>query len=83
MAHFAELNDNNTVTRVIVVGNQDCLDDSGNESEDIGIAFCRSITTPDSRWVQTSYNANFRGKYACVGDVYDSDKDEFISSEPE
>ena len=35
----------------------------------------------EGTWIQTSYNANFRGKYAGVGDKYDSDKDEFVSPE--
>ena len=35
----------------------------------------------EGTWIQTSYNAKFRGKYAGVGDKYDSDKDEFVSPE--
>lgn len=80
MAHFAELDDANIVTRVIVVGNPDCLDENGNESEAVGIAFCQSITSPDSRWVQTSYNGNIRGKYAGIGDTYDPIADVFVST---
>lgn len=86
MAHFAELDSNNVVKRVIVVGNPDCLDEEGNESEEVGIAFCRSIISPDSTWVQTSYNGNMRGKYAAIGDTYDEVQDVFVSppvEEPE
>lgn len=79
MAHFAQLDENNIVTRVIVVGNPDCVDDDGNESEAVGIAFCQSLTSPDTTWVQTSYNGNFRGKYAGIGDIYDPIQDEFLS----
>lgn len=39
MAHFAQLDENNMVTQVIVVANDKCLDSDGNESEEIGVAF--------------------------------------------
>ncbi len=78
MAHFAQLDENNVVMRVIVVHNNELLD-NGSESEAKGIAFCQSLFGLDTRWVQTSYNANFRGKYAGIGDVYDLAKDEFAA----
>jgi hypothetical protein len=77
MAHFAELNENNVVTQVIVVHNNELLD-NGVESEAKGIAFCQSLF--GGNWIQTSYNANFRGKYAGVGDAYDGEK--FVAPEP-
>ena len=43
MAHFAKLDANNVVTQVIVVGNQDTADNSGTETESIGIAFCQKL----------------------------------------
>ena len=43
MAHFAQLNDSNVVISVNVIADADCLDDNGNESEAIGIAFCKSL----------------------------------------
>jgi len=76
MAHFAELGENNIVLRVIVVGNDDILDESGNESEEVGAAFCRRLL--GGVWKQTSYNANFRKNYAGVGFTYDSGRDAFI-----
>lgn len=79
MAHFAELNAGNTVLRVIVVGNADCLDANGQESEAVGIAFCQSLFGAETQWVQTSYNGNFRGKYAGVGDLYDAASDAFVT----
>ena len=82
MAHFAELDANNVVTRVIVVGNPDCLDENGQESEATGIAFCQSLFGADSRWVQTSYNGNMRHKYAGIGDTYDEQRDAFIAPSP-
>ncbi len=77
MAHFAELDDNNVVKRVIVVDNKDTADENGNEVEAIGIAFCQNLL--GGNWIQTSYNGNFRGKYASIGDTYDPIKDEFVS----
>lgn len=80
MAHFAELDENNVVTRVIVVSNDDCIDENGNESEAVGIAFCESLSL--GRWVQTSYNANFRKNYAGVGSTFDEARDAFIAPKP-
>ena len=79
MAHFAQLDENNVVMQVIVVNNTELLDESGQESEAKGIAFCQSLF--GGTWKQTSYNANFRGKYAGVGDKYDPVVDEFIALE--
>jgi hypothetical protein len=76
MAHFAELDENNIVKRVIVVHNNELLD-NGVESEAKGIQFCQSLY--GGNWVQTSYNSNFRNKYAGIGYRYDSITDEFIS----
>lgn len=78
MAHFAKLNENNIVTKVIVVHNNELMD-NGVESEAKGIAFCKSLFGQDTRWVQTSYNGNFRGMYAGVGYTYDSTNDVFVS----
>ena len=78
MAHFAELDADSKVLRVIVVGNQDCQDSNGQESEAVGIAFCQSLFGTDTIWVQTSYNGNMRGKYAGIGDTYDAASDLFV-----
>jgi hypothetical protein len=77
MAHFAEIDNNNIVLRVIVVNNEDCLDQYNNESEIVGAAFCHKLL--GGRWIQTSYNANIRGKYASPNDTYDSIQDIFIN----
>lgn len=79
MAHFAELDNNNTVTRVIVVDNKDILDSNGQESEVIGKQFCLQFGA--GPWVQTSYNAKFRKHYAGPGYTYDPAKDEFVRPE--
>ena len=70
MAHFAKI-ENGIVREVIVVNNEVILDGNGQEQESIGIAFCKSILGEDTDWVQTSYNAAFRGKYAELGDTWD------------
>ena len=80
MAHFAELDENNTVIRVIVVGNADTADANGVEKEEIGISFCQSLF--GGNWKQTSYNGNIRKNYAGVGYKYDSSIDAFISPQP-
>jgi len=82
MAHFAELNANNIVLRVIVVSNDDCLDSSGNESEEVGIAFCKNLFGSDTNWIQTSYNGRIRGSYAGIGNTYDPTEDKFYSPQP-
>lgn len=70
MAHFARI-ENGIVREVIVVNNEVLLDDNGVEQESIGIAFCKSLYGDNTEWVQTSYNGNFRGKYAGSGDKWD------------
>ena len=82
MAHFAQIDSDSIVTQVIVVSNDDCLDAAGNESEAVGIAFCKSLLGSDTNWVQTSYNNNIRFRYAGRGFVYDSANDVFYSPQP-
>lgn len=78
MAHFAKVN-NGLVEQVIVVANEVLIDEDGIEQESIGRDFCSNLL--GGEWVQTSYNANFRGKYAAIGDVYNAQLDEFITPE--
>lgn len=82
MAHFAELNESNVVTRVIVVDNDKIRDAQGQESEAAGIAFCQSLFGAHTKWAQTSYNASFRKNYAGIGYTYDSSRDSFIAPQP-
>jgi hypothetical protein len=77
MAHFAELDSNNVVLRVIVVDNKDTSDAHGTEKEYIGAAFCERVL--GGTWKQTSYNGNMRGKYAGIGDTYDAVNNVFVS----
>jgi len=67
MSHFAEINSDNIVLRVIVA-EQDFIN-----SGVVGDSF---------NWVQTSYNNNFRKNYAGEGYTYDKTRDAFISPKP-
>lgn len=80
MAHFAEIDANNIVLRVIVVGNKDTSDANGVEKEHIGAAFCESLL--GGTWKQTSYNANMRKNYAGIGYTFDAARDAFIPPKP-
>lgn len=80
MAHFAKLDDNNTVIAVHVVNN-DVLNVDGNELEQAGIDFLANLHG-HSNWKQTSYNGNFRKNYAGVGYTYDQSRDAFIPEKP-
>lgn len=76
MAHFVQMN-GNTCGQVIVVNNEVLENKPFPESEPIGIAFCRSLYGEDTEWLQTSYNSNFRERYAGSGMIYDPENDVF------
>ena len=89
MAHFAEIkqvtdptgftSDKHwVVQRVVVVSNEHVPSDEHVDGE----TWCIRFFGPQTTWKQTSYNANFRKKYAGVGDHYDSAKNKFISPQP-
>lgn len=80
MAHFAEIDPNGIVIRVIVVSNSDTIDSNGNEIEQIGKDFCTRLL--GGNWVQTSYNGNLRKNFAGIGYMYDSSRDAFIPKKP-
>ena len=84
MAHFAELDSNNVVTRVVVVGN-DVTTAAGplgtNDMHVDGETWCINFFKSGT-WKQTSYNNNFRKQYAGKGYTYDAAKDKFISPQP-
>ena len=79
MAHFAQLDENNIVTQVIVVGNDDCTDANGNEVESIGVAFCQKLLGAETNWKQTSYNNSIRVRYAGISYSYNEELDAFIA----
>ena len=81
MAHFARLNENNIVTMITVVSNDDMVDENGNEVEALGVAVCEQVVGAGP-WVQTSYNNNFRKQYAGLGFTYNAGADVFVSPSP-
>lgn len=81
MAHFAQLDENNTVINIIVVDNSDVIDPhTGEEDEILGIAFCKKLL--GGNWKQTSYNGNMRVRYAGIGYSYNPTLDAFILPKP-
>jgi hypothetical protein len=70
MAHFAEIDSNNVVIRVLVVA---------DEHEHRGQDYLANDCGEGGTWIQTSYNHNIRGKYAGIGDIYDEATDTFVS----
>ena len=80
MAHFAEINSDNVVLRVVVVSNNDTAMADGTETESIGIAHCQKLY--GGTWVQTSYNNKFRKRFAGIGFTYDSSRNAFIPPKP-
>lgn len=77
MAHFAELDENNVVRRVLVVDNS-ILMDGGVEREEKGIQYLKGFYGENTVWKQTSYNSTFRKHYAGVDYSYDANLDAFI-----
>lgn len=73
MAHFARVDDNDIVQEVLVVP---------NEQEHRGQDFLADDLGLGGRWIQTSYNNNFRKNYAGIGFYYDQTKDAFIPLQP-
>ena len=82
MAHFAKIDENNVVTQVIVVANEDTTDTNGVEVEEIGVAFCKKLLGAETNWKQTSYNNNFRVRYAGIGYSYNETLNAFIPPSP-
>jgi hypothetical protein len=91
MAHYAKLGINSKVIAVHVVSDNDCLNASGVEDEEVGRQFMERIHNWPL-WKKTSYNTSggqhknggtpFRGNYAGIGMTYDEDNDIFISKKP-
>ena len=84
MAHFAELDSDNKVIRVIVISNED-VDANGGDLHADAETFVASIVPYSENgvaWKQTSYNHNFRKQYAGTIHYYDATKDKFIDLQP-
>ena len=73
MAHWAELDENNLVIRVLVGDNNDSNGDEGYQW---------LIDNLGGTWIKTSYNSKIRGTYAGVGYSYDEEEDIFIAPQP-
>jgi hypothetical protein len=84
MAHFAELDINNKVLRVLKACNQDIINNGGEQSEQAALHFQSVVKFSENgvKWVQTSYNNNFRKQYAGIGYTFDPVKNKFISIQP-
>ena len=80
MAHFAEIDSEGTVQRVLVLSNTVTYQ-GDEEVEELGTAYLQNMF-PDTDWVQTSYNDNFRKRYAGKGMKYDVERDAFIPPQP-
>lgn len=80
MAHFAQINSDNVVTQVIVVSNADCGGGEYPGSDPIGAAFCNTLL--GGTWKQTSYNGNFRKRYAGIGYTFNEALDAFVAPKP-
>lgn len=74
MAHFAEIDENNIVTRVLVVP---------DEQEHRGQEYLANELGLGGFWIQTSYNARIRKNYAGIGYTFDPVRDAFIAPKPE
>jgi hypothetical protein len=83
MAHFAEIDENGVVLRVLVVD---------NAQENDGQNFLANTLGLGGTWVKTSYNTSggvhssggtpLRKNYAGIGYTYDSVRDAFIPPKP-
>ena len=82
MAHYAKIDENNVVERVEKLDDFYEWTDTGELSEQNAIAYLRKIWGESTNWVKTSYNANIRGMYAGIGDIYRADLDKFVSAKP-
>ena len=84
MAHFAEVDSNNKVLRVVVACNQDIANNGGEQSEQAAEHFKTVCPLSENgvKWIQTSYNNNFRKQYAGIGYTFDSVKNKFIAPQP-
>jgi len=70
MAHFAEIDKDGIVLRVVVVDNEHEKRGQTYLAKDLGLG---------GTWIQTSYNHKFRAKFAGIGDIYDKENDVFIA----
>jgi len=83
MAHFAQLNSDNTVINVIHINTMEIVDmEIGDEVEEIGISKLKSLYGDDTKWIQTSYSGSIREKFAGIGYTYNEELDCFVTPRP-
>jgi hypothetical protein len=93
MASFAKLDSNNIVLKVVSIVNEVLKDSNGEEQEQLGIQFLRTLyNEPNAIWKQTSYNTHggihdnngtpLRKNHAGIGYIYDEDRNAFIPKKP-
>lgn len=82
MAHFARLDENNVVLEVLLVDNDHLIDENIVEREELGVAFLKNLFGEDRTWIQTSYNHNFRKRFAGPLSVYIPETDIFAEPQP-
>jgi hypothetical protein len=73
MSYWAEIDNTNTVIRVLVGDNNDPAGDEGYQW---------LLNNLGGTWIKTSYNASIRGKYAGIGDSYNQEEDIFVAPQP-
>ena len=73
MSHWAEVDSDKKVIRVLVGDNNDPIGDEGYQW---------LVDNLGGTWIKTSYNNNIRKNYAGIGYTYDSAKDAFIAPKP-
>jgi hypothetical protein len=74
MSHWAEIDNTNTVLRVLVGDNNDPAGDEGYQW---------LVDNLGGTWIKTSYNGTIRKNFAGVGYIYDEVRDAFIEPEPD
>ena len=93
MAHFAKINENNEVLTVLYIEDKYVQNEQGVETESVGQAYLEANNNwPANQWIQTSYNTYnnthisggtpFRGNYANIGYIWDSENNIFIRPKP-
>lgn len=76
MAYFAEIDNDNIVTQVIVVADSDTPDEAQ------GITFCKSLFGSGTNWLETKTDGSIKARYAGIGMYYDSSRDAFYPKKP-
>jgi len=84
MGHFAELDKDNKVLRVLTACNQDIANNGGELSEQAALHFqsLNKFSEGGVKWIQSSYNGNFRFRGASIGDIYNEEFNVFLDPKP-